>query len=98
MRLWQQTREQSENDGGSASAPASAAGTGKEAAQLLGAERRLVAGWVADVEAEVRSLKQMGLAAKVMAHVASPTHKKLLNLCHDWLKTFMPHCLAKVNR
>ena len=25
-------------------------------------------------------------------------HKKLLNLTHDWLRTFMPHCLAKVNR
>jgi hypothetical protein len=25
-------------------------------------------------------------------------HKKLLNLCHNWLRTFMPHCLAKVNR
>jgi hypothetical protein len=66
--------------------------------EFLGTERHQVAKWVAAVEEEVRSLKQMGLAAKVMAHVASPTHKKLLNLCHDWLKTFMPHCLAKVNR
>ena len=33
-----------------------------------------------------------------MALIPSPMHKKLLNLAHDWLRTFMPHCLAKVNR
>ena len=33
-----------------------------------------------------------------MALVPSPAHKKLLNLTHDWLRTFLPHCLAKVNR
>ena len=33
-----------------------------------------------------------------LALVPSPVHKKLLNLTHDWLRTFMPHCLAKVNR
>ena len=38
------------------------------------------------------------VAAKVMAHVTSPTQKKLLNLCYDWLRTFLPHILAKVNR
>jgi hypothetical protein len=43
-------------------------------------------------------MKQMSLAAKVIAHVTSPMHKKLLNLCHNWLSTFLPHCLAKVNR
>jgi hypothetical protein len=32
-----------------------------------------------------------------MAHV-SLVQKKLLNLSHDWLRTFLPHCLAKVNR
>ena len=47
---------------------------------------------------ELSFLKQMALAAKVVAHVTSPTHKKLLNLCHNWLSTFLPHVLAKVNR
>jgi hypothetical protein len=50
------------------------------------------------VQNELAFLKQMSLAAKVIAHVSSPMHKKLLNLCHNWLSTFMPHCLAKVNR
>ena len=27
--------------------------------------------------------------------MSSLTHKKLLNLTHDWLRTFLPHCLAK---
>lgn len=52
----------------------------------------------ANVECELSFLKQMALAAKVVAHVTSPIHKKLLNLCHNWLDTFMPHCLAKINR
>lgn len=51
-----------------------------------------------NVKNELAFLKQMSLAAKVIAHVSSPMHKKLLNLCHNWLSTFMPHCLAKVNR
>ena len=50
------------------------------------------------VKREVRWLSQAALAAKVMAHVTSPTQKKLLNLCYDWLRTFLPHILAKVNR
>lgn len=50
------------------------------------------------VSNELSFLKQMALAAKVVAHVTSPMHKKLLNLCHNWLSTFLPHCLAKVNR
>lgn len=50
------------------------------------------------VSNEISFLKQMSLAAKVIAHVTSPMHKKLLNLCHNWLSTFLPHCLAKVNR
>lgn len=50
------------------------------------------------VKNELAFLKQMALAAKVIAHVTSAMHKKLLNLCHNWLSTFMPHCLAKVNR
>lgn len=40
----------------------------------------------------------MSLASKVMAKVLSLTHKKLLNLAHDWLCTFLPHVFAKVNR
>ena len=51
-----------------------------------------------NVKNELSFLKQMALAAKVIAHVTSPMHKKLLNLCHNWLSTFLPHCLAKVNR
>jgi thiol-disulfide isomerase/thioredoxin len=47
---------------------------------------------------ELGFLRQMELAAKVVAHVTSPHHKKLLNLSHNWLRTFLPHCLAKVNR
>jgi hypothetical protein len=47
---------------------------------------------------ELAFLRQMSLAAKVIAHVTSAMHKKLLNLCHNWLSTFLPHCLAKVNR
>jgi len=50
------------------------------------------------VSAEIKWLSQAALAAKVMAHVTSPTQKKLLNLCYDWLRTFLPHILAKVNR
>ena len=50
------------------------------------------------VRNELSFMKQMSLAAKVIAHVTSPMHKKLLNLCHNWLSTFLPHCLAKVNR
>lgn len=40
---------------------------------------------------ELAFLKQMALAAKVIAHVTSAMHKKLLNLCHNWLSTFLPH-------
>eukprot|EP00808_Paulinella_micropora_P006835 g75373.t1 len=42
-------------------------------------------------------LRRTALAVKVLAHV-SLTSKKLLNLGHDWLNTFLPHCLSKVNR
>ncbi|KAJ8602501.1 hypothetical protein CTAYLR_001253 [Chrysophaeum taylorii] len=50
------------------------------------------------VRAQERFLRKLALAAKVMAKVSSPSHKKLLNLARDWLKTYLPHCLAKVNR
>jgi hypothetical protein len=42
-------------------------------------------------------LRKIGLAASVMAKVPVQ-QKKLLNLAHDWLQTFLPHCLKKVNR
>ncbi len=48
--------------------------------------------------AEYKWLSQAALAAKVMALVENPTQKKLLNLCYDWLLTFLPHVLAKINR
>jgi len=51
-----------------------------------------------DVSNELGFLRQMDLAAKVVSHVTSPTHKKMLNLCYNWLSTFLPHCLAKINR
>jgi hypothetical protein len=59
---------------------------------------RLLMKHLANIGLELGFLKQLALAAKVVAHVTSPAHKKLLNLCHNWLATFMPHCLAKVNR
>lgn len=34
----------------------------------------------------------------MLAHVTAPLHKKLLNLCHDMLRTFLPHVFAKINR
>ena len=52
----------------------------------------------ASVSCEIDFLRQMLLAAKVITHVTSPMHKKLLNLCHHWLATYLPHCLAKINR
>ena len=44
-----------------------------------------------------RYLNRRKLATKVMAKVSIP-HKKLLNLTHDWLEIFLPHCMKKVNR
>lgn len=32
-----------------------------------------------------------------MWHVTAQLHKKLLNLSHTWLRSFMPHILAKIN-
>ncbi len=42
-------------------------------------------------------LRKIALAASVMAKVPVQ-QKKLLNLAHDWLQTFLPHCMKKVNR
>ena len=52
----------------------------------------------ASIISELNFLRRMELAAKVVSHVTSPHQKKLLNLSHNWLRTFLPHCLAKVNR
>jgi hypothetical protein len=52
----------------------------------------------ASIVSELNFLRRMELAAKVVSHVTSPYQKKLLNLSHNWLRTFLPHCLAKVNR
>jgi len=46
---------------------------------------------------ELEDLKRQFLSVKVVCRVSSH-HKKLLNLGHDWLQTFFPHILAKVNR
>eukprot|EP01033_Poteriospumella_lacustris_P010457 gene10460-7435_t len=62
------------------------------------ANRHLITKHYRSVLNELAFLRQMELAAKVVAHVTSPHHKKLLNLSHNWLRTFLPHCLAKVNR
>ena len=50
------------------------------------------------VKNEILFQKRVVLATTVIAHVSSSLHKKLLNLCHHWLTTFLPYCLAKVNR
>ena len=60
--------------------------------------RMTVAAALRAVASEQESLQQIALAAKVMVFIPSPTHKKLLNLTHDWLRTYLPHCLSKVNR
>ena len=65
---------------------------------MMAALRRRTVRALRALASEQESLRQIGLAAKVMALIPSPQHKKLLNLTHDWLRTFMPHCLAKVNR
>jgi len=49
------------------------------------------------LKVEQAFLERQALAAKVMAHV-SLQQKKLLNLAYSWLRTFLPHCLGKINR
>lgn len=51
-----------------------------------------------NINNEISFLNRMLLAAKVVAHVKSPILKKILNLCQNWLRTYLPHCLAKINR
>lgn len=68
-----------------------------EASRSAEANKALCKHYVSVVN-ELAFLRQMALAAKVVAHVTSPIHKKLLNLCYNWITTYLPHCLAKVNR
>ena len=35
---------------------------------------------------------------KTVKHALTGDYIKMLNLCHDWLKSFLPHVLAKINR
>ncbi len=76
----------------------SAPPAGGEAAVMALEDRTKLERAVRAVGLELKWLQQAALAAKVMAHVSSPTQKKLLNLSYDWLRTFLPHVLAKVNR
>jgi hypothetical protein len=52
---------------------------------------------VSILNAEIEHLQRVKLSATVMANV-SFSNKKLLNLTHDWLLTFFPHCMKKINR
>lgn len=38
------------------------------------------------------------LAARIEQSTLTSNHRKLLNLAHDWLDSFMPHCLSKIDR
>lgn len=49
------------------------------------------------LQEEKEYLDQTILAAKVVARVPT-VQKKFLNLTSDWLRTFMVHCLGKINR
>ena len=79
----------SSNDNGNGSG-----GGAKLEARLLRRAKRAMH-WA---EGELESLKQVSLAAKVVALIPSPEQIKFLNLTYDWLRTFLPHCMAKVNR
>ena len=86
--------------GGADDAPPDPAG-GVACARALDALTRggaLDGGARAALAGEARFLERLRLASATTALVASPHQKKLLNLAADWLGTFMPHCLAKVNR
>ena len=55
-------------------------------AEVTAEQKNLICKYSVSVNNELSFLKQMALAAKVVAHVTSPMHKKLLNLCHNWLR------------
>ena len=44
----------------------------------------------------LNGLNATELLARIAAH--SDEQKKILNLSHDWLQSFLPHCIAKINR
>jgi hypothetical protein len=71
---------------------------GKSLENMENEDRKQLQAAVRSFASERKWLLQIALAAKVMALVEGSTHKKLLNLCYDWLLTFLPHVLAKVNR
>ena len=52
---------------------------------------------IISIKTEILSLERTALSAELMSRVM-PEHQKLLNLAHDWLHTFLPHCLKKINR
>ena len=58
-------------------------------------QRRRLLRAVKWLDGELESLQQVVLAAKVVALIPSPEQIKYLNLTHDWLRTFLPHCLQK---
>ena len=61
-------------------------------------QKSLLVKYRTNINNEISFLNRMLLAAKVVAHVKSPILKKILNLCQNWLRTYLPHCLAKINR
>jgi hypothetical protein len=71
---------------------------GKSPENMEDVDRIKLKAVVRSFAAERKWLLRTALAAKVMALVEGSTQKKLLNLCYDWLLTFLPHVLAKVNR
>jgi hypothetical protein len=71
---------------------------GIEDKELTTSERRRLIRAFRWMKGELIGLQQVLLAAKVVALISSPEQIKYLNLTHDWLRTFLPHCLQKVNR
>ena len=51
------------------------------------------------LEYVTRPLRSVSAASKdTVRRVCSPSTVKLMNLARDWIATFLPHCLSKVNR
>lgn len=40
----------------------------------------------------------VALATRIEMSTLTSNHRKLLNLGYDWLESFLPHCLAKIDR
>lgn len=68
----------------------------KEAEETSAENKTLIGRYSVSVNNELSFLKQMALAAKVVAHVTSPMHKKLLNLCHNWLR-YATACITHIH-